>query len=512
MSQEQIHPLEAILRMCARAAPQPWYPRHFIRETGADPDQVDHLLELLSLEGLVQKAPGTLDAGTGATLTPLGEQVVADPDLMDRLCRGEPIRSEDPGAIVRNSLRRPVRPVVVKVLIALNVLAFLGGGWVASQKVPSLWGTYMSFWPVAALPGYVKLLVEIGAATQARVEAGDWWRLLTTAFLHSGLLHIGMNMYALWVLGAFAEQVWGRWRLLVIYLVAAWTGSCLGLAYLGHPGMPVVGASTAVCGVLGSVIVWVLLCGKYLPKEMARRGRNQLFVNVVLLVFISLIPGVSGLGHLGGALGGAAAAVLLHYQRFGPAVLRWAAPLLLLPLPLISYAQMKHAWEKKPPARVAKEKDEEKDKEEPAKEGKKKQAKKEEDAGWPAGPFYRHHAEPVYDAAKALEKIIYRMPVSAAEIKEDPKLVKQTLEGIERQRKVLARQQTELKESGDKLTEKAREQALVLIKEALALCELAKSHMDSPGKESQKKLQAQLREVENRNDEFEKEMKALRNR
>jgi membrane associated rhomboid family serine protease len=369
MSQAQIHPLEMILRMCAHAAPEPWFHQQFIRESGADPDQVDSLLELLWLEGLIQKVPGSLQAGPleregmrpqpaamgiqkvpgslqsgpGTVLTPLGQQVVADPALMARLVNGEPIRTSDVGAVIRNRLRSRTQPTATKLLIAANVLVFLWGAFLASQT-PGLLGTYLSGF--SGTEKYMQLLHELGSVRGADVQRGAWPRLMSATFLHLGLLHLAMNMYALYALGSFVEQVWGRWRLLVIYLISAWGGSCLAMAY--SPGVVVVGASGAICGLLGAIVVGVMLYARHLPRTMAGRLRSQVFMNVALIIFISLIPGVSGWGHLGGALAGAAAALALHLQRFGlpgtvgtlPA-LRWGLALpLLIAVPVASYLQM----------------------------------------------------------------------------------------------------------------------------------------------------------------------------
>ena len=70
-----------------------------------------------------------------------------------------------------------------------------------------------------------------GAVTALDVIRGDWWRLLTTCFVHAGILHILLNMYTLRAAGRFVEQTWGHARYLVIYLASGWAGSCVGLAY-----------------------------------------------------------------------------------------------------------------------------------------------------------------------------------------------------------------------------------------------------------------------------------------
>jgi rhomboid protease GluP len=365
MSQETCPPLEATLRLCAAAAPAPWYPRLHARQTAADGELLLDLLESLWLEGLVRKTAGTAESGTGALLTPLGEQVVADPALMDRLRRGLPVRPNDPGAVVRNSLRSDVRPLATWALIAVNVAVFLYGAWLAAQPPRQLVGyLFMGFLSPPAAPteqgvdparqkaveveyttrvrNYFALLHTLGAADAGTVRSGEWWRLLTTTFVHGGPLHLALNLFTLFGAGAFVERTWGRWRLLVIYLLSAWGGSCLAIACTPQAG--VVGASGAICGLLAAEAVWVLLYGKYLPPALARQGRSQVFMTLLLMIFISVLPLISGWGHLGGAMTGALAALVLHGQRFGRPVFRWAAVLLLLPLPLLSYAHLRSTW------------------------------------------------------------------------------------------------------------------------------------------------------------------------
>lgn len=314
----------ALLLLIARRAPQPWFYQIHARETGANPKALAELAEWLYLEGLVQKAPGSRETGPGLTVTPFGEQVAADPALLDRLRRGEPLRERDVGATVRQSLLRDTYPTVTRLIIGMNVVAFLYGAHLASQR--NILNVYLG--GMSPDRRFNELLFELGAATTLAVLNGQWWRLIASTFLHSGMLHLGMNMFALNSLGKFVEQTWGGWRMAVIYALAAWAGSCCAVGY--GPGG--VGASGAVCGVMGAEGVWVALYGRYLPRGFTSRLRSQFFVNVVFLVFISLMPGISWQGHLGGAVGGAVAALLLHVHRFGWAPLRWPA---LLAVPLV---------------------------------------------------------------------------------------------------------------------------------------------------------------------------------
>src|SRR5688500_7293356 len=119
------HPLEFLLRQVGDAAPGPWRPLAYVQQSGSNPEYVRGLVELLRLEGLIEVGPGSAGAGPEVRLTAFGEEVLRDPEALARLRAGEALRPGDPGAVVRESLRRPTRPVVTPVLIVLNVVVFL---------------------------------------------------------------------------------------------------------------------------------------------------------------------------------------------------------------------------------------------------------------------------------------------------------------------------------------------------------------------------------------------------
>src|SRR5262249_11351672 len=100
--------------------------------------------------------------------------------------------------------------------------------------------------------------------------------------------------------------------------------------------------SGAICGLLGAIAVWFFLNRVYMPPEVASRGLRSIMVNALLVVGISLMPGISWGGHLGGAITGAAAAVLLNYQRHGNRIVRWLAVAALPLVPVASVAAMLH--------------------------------------------------------------------------------------------------------------------------------------------------------------------------
>jgi membrane associated rhomboid family serine protease len=139
------------------------------------------------------------------------------------------------------------------------------------------------------------------------VANGDWWRLLTAAFLHYGPLHLLMNMYGLYLAGSFLEQVIGRWRFLFLYLASGLAGSAGALiaSYFGGT----VGASGAIFGVFGALFV--------LERRRHIATGGQIGALIVLnLVFTFAFPGISIGGHLGGLVGGVALMfLLLEFRR-----------------------------------------------------------------------------------------------------------------------------------------------------------------------------------------------------
>ena len=138
------------------------------------------------------------------------------------------------------------------------------------------------------------------------VDNGDWWRLITAAFLHGGILHIGFNMFALWVIGGPVESYLGRARYLGLYLVAGLAGSAGAL--LQAPDAVTVGASGAIFGILGSMLIleWQL------TGKLAGNAMTWIVINLVIGF---AVPGISWGGHVGGLVAGILAT--LAFARWG---------------------------------------------------------------------------------------------------------------------------------------------------------------------------------------------------
>jgi membrane associated rhomboid family serine protease len=134
---------------------------------------------------------------------------------------------------------------------------------------------------------------------------GEWWRVFTAAFLHIGPVHLALNMLALLIFGSELERQLGRWRYLALYLLSA-LGGAAAIQLFGDPRVPVAGASAAIYGLLGGLGVLMLA---------QRQDLRGLLALLAINVFISFLPGISLLGHLGGLVAGALTAGILVLTR-----------------------------------------------------------------------------------------------------------------------------------------------------------------------------------------------------
>src|SRR5579862_777250 len=183
-----------------------------------------------------------------------------------------------PPRVVRRTSRGSTTALVTRSLIAANFVIYLitasqGGG------INSPGGSLFAKW---ALYGPL-------------VGHGDWWRLITAAFLHANILHIATNMYVLWIIGSHVEEYLGRTRFVALYFVAGLAGSAGAL--VATPLAVTVGASGAIFGILGAwlIIEW---------QTTGRLAGNALTWIVINLALSIAIPGISIGGHMGGLIGG----------------------------------------------------------------------------------------------------------------------------------------------------------------------------------------------------------------
>jgi len=184
----------------------------------------------------------------------------------------------------------PATPVVTQTLIAINVIAFLietaAGAPLGGGGGGSVWFHGSLFGP--AITGSNPFPLYTGTH--------EYWRLLTAGFLHDGLLHIFINMISLWFVGQALEPAIGRVNFLAVYFVSLLAGSFGALWF--QPQIPTVGASGAIFGIFGALIVVARARG--IPIWQSGLG----FVLVFNLLFSLSVRGISVGDHLGGLVGG----------------------------------------------------------------------------------------------------------------------------------------------------------------------------------------------------------------
>ena len=195
----------------------------------------------------------------------------------------------------RTLRRSTATPVVTATLVALNVVVYLystvaGGGTVGGT--PSF--SFQLDWSLLGR--------GMTAAGPIGVAEGEWYRLVTGGFLHANLLHIGFNMFALWILGRQLEPVIGKWAFTALYFASLLAGS-LGVM-LSDPGQLTLGASGAVFGLFGYALVLQWARGIN-PMDTGLGG-----IILINLLFTFAVPGISVGGHIGGLIGGAVAGLL----------------------------------------------------------------------------------------------------------------------------------------------------------------------------------------------------------
>jgi len=209
--------------------------------------------------------------------------------------------SGGPARTVRTARRRlssHAAPATVA-LIALNVIVYIAtvvNGIGLNDPQGSLYYKGAVFIDNVFLPGQ-------------GLAHGEWWRLLTAMFLHASLLHFGMNMLVLYMLGVTVEQSLGTGRFLMVYVAAGIAGSAG--AVLLSPNAPTVGASGAIYGIMGSLLVLEYLA----TGSFAGQAMGFIVINLALTF---AIPGISVGGHLGGLAGGVVATYALARTRFSP--------------------------------------------------------------------------------------------------------------------------------------------------------------------------------------------------
>ncbi|MFY9268854.1 MAG: rhomboid family intramembrane serine protease [Candidatus Manganitrophaceae bacterium] len=195
------------------------------------------------------------------------------------------------------------RVYVTPVLIGVNVLVFI----------------LMTATGVSPTDPTIPDLLLWGANFGPKTTSGEWWRLLTSLFIHIGISHILLNMWVLSTAGPLVERMIGNVGLLLLYLAAGLTGSVTSLFW--NPLLVSAGASGAIFGIYGALLGLLLRQHSSIPREILTQLRNSglgfLFYN---LVYGMMQPNIDSAAHIGGLAGGFLGGIVLS-QPFTPEAL-----------------------------------------------------------------------------------------------------------------------------------------------------------------------------------------------
>ena len=142
-------------------------------------------------------------------------------------------------------------------------------------------------------------LLMFGANVDTLVKSGEFYRLITCAFLHIGILHLLFNMYALYVIGPQVESFFGKYKFIIIYLVSALSASILSIAF--NHNTVCAGASGAIFGLLGSILYFGYHYRIYLGNVIKSQIIPIIAIN---LLFGFMVSGIDNFAHIGGLVGG----------------------------------------------------------------------------------------------------------------------------------------------------------------------------------------------------------------
>lgn len=182
----------------------------------------------------------------------------------------------------REKYMRNNKPIITYILIFINIVMFvlmymLGNG---SENTNTL--------------------IDFGANYILLTKAGEYYRLITSGFLHIGVIHLLLNMYSLYIVGSQVEYFYGKVKYIIIYLFSLIMGSLFTVA-LSSVNTVSAGASGAIFGLLGSILYFGIKYRGYIGNSLV----NQIVPVVVLNLIIGFTtPGIGNAAHIGGLIGG----------------------------------------------------------------------------------------------------------------------------------------------------------------------------------------------------------------
>ena len=179
------------------------------------------------------------------------------------------------------------RPIVTYTLLVITIIIFL-----LQEASKYIYG--------------FDLVAGLGMKVNELILEGQYWRLFTPMLLHGSILHLGFNMYALYIFGPGLERYYKHGRFLLLFFLGGFAGNVFSFVFSASPSL---GSSTAIFGLLAAEGVFLYQNQKVFGG-VARRALNNIIMIAVVNLIIGLSPGIDNWGHMGGLLGGAIFAFL----------------------------------------------------------------------------------------------------------------------------------------------------------------------------------------------------------
>ncbi|MGH4118425.1 rhomboid family intramembrane serine protease [Clostridium sp.] len=189
------------------------------------------------------------------------------------------------------------KPLITMGLIVINIIMYVITAYMTSVYAG---GSIFS--------SDTRVLILLGAKVNELIAGGQYFRLVSSMFLHGGLMHLAINMYSLYAIGPMIERVYGKKKYLVIYFLS---GICSSIfSYLFSPSVSI-GASGAIFGLLGAVLVFAIKSKGKTGTGFIKSILSVIFINVIIGI---TLPNIDNFAHMGGLIGGVIISFLVSFK------------------------------------------------------------------------------------------------------------------------------------------------------------------------------------------------------
>lgn len=189
------------------------------------------------------------------------------------------------------------KPLITMGLIVINIVMYIITAYLSSVYAGG-----------SIFNSDTNVLILLGAKVNDLIAGGEYFRLVSSMFLHGGLLHLAVNMYSLYAIGPMVERVYGKKKYLVIYFLA---GICSSIfSYSFSPNVSI-GASGAIFGILGAVLVFAIKSKGKTGSGFIKSILSVIFINIAIGI---AVPNIDNFAHMGGLIGGVIISFLVSFR------------------------------------------------------------------------------------------------------------------------------------------------------------------------------------------------------